>query len=51
MDYGDAMELVGADGWEGDDATLTCPCGHTIEPDAEACPDGCENPMVAGGLI
>jgi HD domain len=26
------------------DFTLTCPHGHTIEPDAD-CPDGCRNPL------
>lgn len=49
--YGEMLDLLGAEEWDGDDATITCPCGHTIEPDAPSCPDGCDNPIARGGLI
>lgn len=51
--YGDMLDMLGAsdDGWDGDDATITCPCGHTIEPDADACADGCKNPIMEAGMI
>lgn len=49
--YGEMLELIGADEWDGSDATITCPCGHTIEPDAPECSDGCVNPLREEGLI
>lgn len=36
--------------WEGDDTTLTCPCGWVIEHDGK-CPDGCVSPLRLAGLI
>ena len=51
MDYGTLLTAMGRDDWEGDDATITCPCGNTIEPDAETCPEGCVNPIRAEGMI
>jgi len=51
--YGEIIVALGVDeeGWEGDDATITCPCGHTIEPNAPRCPDGCANPLREAGVI
>jgi len=51
MELDEVLDQIGAEGWEGDDATLTCPCGHVIEHDAQACPDGCTNPLRGAGLI
>lgn len=47
------LELIGATriGWEADDTSLICPCGHRIEPDADQCRDGCPNPLRAAGMI
>lgn len=50
-DYGTMLKALGEAEWEGDDATITCPCGHTIEPDTPECPDGCKNPIVEAGMI
>lgn len=50
-DYSDLLDMMGIDDWEADDATITCPCGHTIEPDAATCTDGCVNPLIAYGMI
>lgn len=30
--------------------TLICPHGHRVEDDGH-CPDGCESPMLAAGII
>lgn len=51
-DYGDLLEHLCPDaGWDGDDVSVTCPCGHRIEPDALVCADGCRNPIVTEGMI
>jgi hypothetical protein len=51
MNMEELLEAVGmGDEWSGDDATLTCKHGHTIEYDGE-CPDGCVSPLMALGLI
>lgn len=49
--YGEMLDAIGATEWEGDDATVTCPDGCTIEPDAESCPCGYRNPLVSERLI
>ena len=43
------MELLEEVVYEG---VVTCPkCGNTLEPDAEKCYCGWQNPLVARGLI
>lgn len=51
-DFGAQMRDWLPSGWEIDDdgAVLTCPHGHSIEPDGE-CPDGCVSPLFEMGLI
>lgn len=49
--YGEILGLLGYAEWEGDDCSVTCPCGHRVEPDAEECPDGCVNPIREAGMI
>lgn len=50
--YDEMLELIAPDSdWYGDDATLTCPDGCCIEPDAPACSCGHANPIFAAGMI
>ena len=50
--YDELLEAMGITDWEGDDVSVTCPDhGNRIEPDAEACPDGCKNPIREAGMI
>ena len=49
--YGEMLELIGRDDWEGDDCSVTCPDGCRVEPDAPTCPCGEVNPLTAAGMI
>lgn len=48
--YQELLDLLGVEDWEGDDATLTCPCGYQIEPDGR-CPEGCVSILRDLGMI
>ena len=45
----DVCASTGED-WHGDEDTVTCPCGHTIEHDG-TCPSGHVSPLRAAGLV
>lgn len=49
--FEELLDCLGADDWEGDDCSITCPCGHRIEADCPKCPDGCVNPIMKAGMI
>lgn len=49
--YVAALEALLPAGWSAEsDAVLVCPCGIAVEVDGE-CPNGCESPIRALGLI
>jgi len=52
-DFDDLLdEFLEGTGWEGDDATLTCPDGQcVIEHDCSSCNCGHLNPLTEAGLI